>query len=94
MFDDTSRRRAAAALPLLAAADLQDHLMVATNDLDRLQTLLDDACAVLMAQLRRRAATSCGAGGSTVSAPAVAEARRSTSAARSPRCSSRTWRRS
>jgi hypothetical protein len=35
------------ALPLLAAADLQDHLMTATNDLDRLQTLLADACDVL-----------------------------------------------
>jgi hypothetical protein len=35
------------ALPLLAAADLQDHLMTATNDLDRLQTLLADACEVL-----------------------------------------------
>ncbi len=34
-------------LPLLAAADLQDHLMTATNDLDRLQTLLADACEVL-----------------------------------------------
>ena len=34
-------------LPLLAAADLQDHLMTATNDLDRLQTLLADACDVL-----------------------------------------------
>jgi hypothetical protein len=35
------------ALPLLAAADLQDHLMTATNDLERLQTLLADACDVL-----------------------------------------------
>lgn len=35
------------ALPLLAAADLQDHLMTATNDLDRLQTLLADACEML-----------------------------------------------
>jgi len=34
-------------LPLLAAADLQDHLMTATNDLDRLQTLLADACDAL-----------------------------------------------
>jgi hypothetical protein len=34
-------------LPLLAAADLQDHLMTATNDLDRLQTLLADACEAL-----------------------------------------------
>lgn len=36
-------------LPLQAAADLQDHLMTATNDLERLQTLLSDACVVLFA---------------------------------------------
>jgi hypothetical protein len=35
-------------LPLMAAADLQDHLMTASNDLDRLQTLLADACDTLM----------------------------------------------
>jgi hypothetical protein len=35
-------------LPLQAAADLQDHLMTASNDLDRLQTLLADACDTLM----------------------------------------------
>jgi len=35
-------------MPLMAAADLQDHLMTATNDLDRLQTLLSDACNALM----------------------------------------------
>ncbi len=34
-------------LPLMAAADLQDHLMTATHDLDRLQTLLSDACTAL-----------------------------------------------
>ena len=34
-------------LPFLAAADLQDDLMTATNDLDRLQTLLSDACGTL-----------------------------------------------
>ena len=32
----------------LAAADLQDHLMVASNDLDRLQRLLEDASEALM----------------------------------------------
>jgi hypothetical protein len=37
-----------AGLPLLAAADLQDHLMVAHNDLERLQRLLSDACDQLM----------------------------------------------
>lgn len=35
-------------MPLLAAADLQDHLMVATNDLERLQRLLADASDSLM----------------------------------------------
>ncbi|HWP20385.1 MAG TPA: hypothetical protein VNO84_14740 [Burkholderiaceae bacterium] len=35
-------------IPLLVAAELQDHLMTATNDLDRLQTLLADACDTLM----------------------------------------------
>jgi hypothetical protein len=34
--------------PLLAAADLQDHLMTVTNDLERLQRLLDDAGESLM----------------------------------------------
>lgn len=34
---------AASAMPLLAAAELQDHLMTVTNDLERLQRLLDDA---------------------------------------------------
>lgn len=33
---------------LLMAAELQDHLMTATNDLERLQRLLDDACGVLL----------------------------------------------
>lgn len=36
------------AMPLPVAADLQDHLMVASNDLDRLQRLLDDASQSLM----------------------------------------------
>lgn len=35
-------------MPLLLAAELQDHLMTATNDLERLQRLLDDACLALM----------------------------------------------
>ena len=35
-------------MPLLAAADLQDSLMVASNDLDRLQRLLNDATETLM----------------------------------------------
>jgi hypothetical protein len=37
------------AMPLLMAADLQDHLMVASNDLERLQRLLSDACDSLLA---------------------------------------------
>jgi hypothetical protein len=35
-------------LPLMVAADLQDHLMTATNDLERLQRLLQDATETLM----------------------------------------------
>ncbi|MDE2401454.1 MAG: hypothetical protein KGL90_07285 [Burkholderiales bacterium] len=35
-------------MPLLMAAELQDHLMTATNDLERLQRLLDDACGALL----------------------------------------------
>lgn len=35
-------------IPLLLAADLQDHLMTASNDLDRLQRLLSDTCEALM----------------------------------------------
>ncbi len=34
---------APALFPLLAAAELQDHLMTVSNDLDRLQRLLDDS---------------------------------------------------
>lgn len=34
-------------LPLLVAADLQDQLMMVTNDLERLQRLLDDASETL-----------------------------------------------
>lgn len=37
-----------AALSVLAAAELQDHLLVAHNDLERLQRLLDDASQALM----------------------------------------------
>lgn len=33
---------------LMAAVDLQDHLMVASNDLERLQRLLEDASQALM----------------------------------------------
>jgi hypothetical protein len=36
-------------IPLLLAADLQDHLLSASNDLDRLQALLADTCDALAA---------------------------------------------
>ena len=37
-----------AQMPMLAAADLQDNLLVATNDLERLERLLVDAAETLM----------------------------------------------
>ena len=37
-----------AGMALFTAADLQDHLLVASNDLERLQRLLDDAGQALM----------------------------------------------
>lgn len=43
-------------LPLLLAAELQDHLMTATNDLERLQRLLDHACEMLMSGFHGAAA--------------------------------------
>jgi hypothetical protein len=46
-MNDASEQTDGCTLPLLAAADLQDHLMTATNDLERLQALLADACDVL-----------------------------------------------
>lgn len=39
---------AGAGLPLVAAADLQDNLMTASNDLERLQRLLSDASDSLL----------------------------------------------
>ena len=45
----TSDANAASRVPFMIAADLQDDLMTATNDLDRLQTLLGDACGTLQA---------------------------------------------
>ncbi len=36
-------------LPLMAAADIQDNLMTASNDLERLQRLLSDASDALLA---------------------------------------------
>jgi hypothetical protein len=40
-------------LGLVAATELQDHLLVATNDLDRLQALLTDACDTLLRRFTR-----------------------------------------
>jgi len=48
LAQDASEPPPGGGLPLLAAADLQDHLMVASNDLERLQRLLDDASQALM----------------------------------------------
>ncbi len=47
-MDDAPAPLDAGHMPLPTAADLQDNLMSATNDLDRLQTLLADACETLM----------------------------------------------
>ena len=41
-FDDSVANQPAV-MPLLFAAELQDHLMMASTDLERLQRLLDDA---------------------------------------------------
>lgn len=46
-MNEATEESAGSPLPLLAAADLQDHLMMASNDLDRLQTLLAQTCEVL-----------------------------------------------
>ena len=56
---------AAAALPLLVAADLQDNLLMVALDLDRLQTLLSGACDTLLAGFSGASAalrTTAGAG--------------------------------
>lgn len=44
----TEPSSAGASLPLLAAADMQDDLMTASNDLERLQRLLSDASDSLL----------------------------------------------
>ena len=49
MSIDDSTQVPESALSLLTAADLQDSLLVASNDLDRLQRLLSDATETLMA---------------------------------------------
>lgn len=47
-MNDATADSPGTALPLAAAADLQDHLLIAQHDLERLQTLLSDACNALM----------------------------------------------
>jgi hypothetical protein len=47
MNDETPADAEPGMQPLLAAAELQDHLMTVTNDLERLQRLLDDAGVAL-----------------------------------------------
>jgi hypothetical protein len=47
-LDDAPAEGPPEALPLLVAAELQDHLLSATNDLERLQRLLEDASEALM----------------------------------------------
>ena len=46
-FDDSVANQPAV-MPLLFAAELQDHLMVASTDLERLQRLLSDASEALL----------------------------------------------
>jgi hypothetical protein len=60
-------------LPFLAAADIQDHLMTATSDLDRLQTLLSDACDTLQSGFFGAAAQIQDLRQATVSDPATLE---------------------
>jgi hypothetical protein len=46
--NDTSLPGTTSAIPLLMAAELQDHLMTASHDLERLDTLLADASDSLL----------------------------------------------
>jgi len=48
LMNDANAPEPDGGLPLKAAADLQDHLLIASHDLERLQTLLSDACNALM----------------------------------------------
>ena len=51
LMQDASDMAPPAGMPLHAAADLQDDLMVAGNDLERLQRLLGDACESLLGHI-------------------------------------------
>ena len=86
----------AASMPLFAAADMQDNLMTATNDLDRLQGLLAHACDELMQGLHGAAGEIRELVDAAQDPPSqeLFDSVSGTSAARSPRCSSRTWPRS
>lgn len=46
--ESANKAPAVSAIAPLLAADLQDHLLAVTNDLDHLKTMLDDACETLM----------------------------------------------
>lgn len=49
LVNESAAEPQAGGLPLLQAAELQDHLLVVSNDLDRLQRLLSDAGDSLLA---------------------------------------------
>jgi hypothetical protein len=49
LANESTAEPPAGSLPLMQAADLQDHLLVVSNDLDRLQRLLADAGDSLLA---------------------------------------------
>jgi hypothetical protein len=55
-MNDASAGPVEPVLPLLVAADLQDHLLMASRDLARLQDLLTHACQTLMQRFHQTAA--------------------------------------
>ncbi|MCU0967591.1 MAG: hypothetical protein MUF03_02020 [Rubrivivax sp.] len=73
-MQDTALPDAAAALPLDFAADLQDHLLVASNDLERLQRLLDDAAGALMGHFSAASSGLADRGGVDAARQALAQA--------------------
>ena len=54
-FLDTGDNVPPSSLSLMTMAHLQDHLLSASNDLGRLETLLDDACRTLVARFHEAA---------------------------------------